>query len=160
MRGEEIIFIKTEIKKTITGKGLFSLEFVKKGSLIANFAQDAKGIITEEEYQLEQKKGNQLIIMSAIRWVDKYFLYGDYIGSEEYINHSYEPSMLYHCGICIAARDMKPGDELTVNYQYFLAENDLSSFSDHKTGKLVDGLPPKIALLKSAQELVKLLTEL
>ena len=78
-----MLFINTEIKETIIGKGLFSLDFVKKGTLIANFAQDNGGVMTEEEYQLEQKKGNQLIIMSAIRWIDKYFLYNDSIEAEE-----------------------------------------------------------------------------
>ena len=68
--------------------------------------------------------------------------------------------MLYHCGLFIAKQDIKPGDELTVNYQYFLAENGVYSFSDNETEKLVNGLPPKIALLKSAQELVQLLEEL
>ena len=156
-----MMFIKTEIQETVTGtgKGLFSLEFVKKGSLIANFYEGEGEIMTEKEYQLEQKKGNQLIIMSAIRWVDKYFFSSDSIGPEEYINHSYEPNMLYHCGICLAKHNIKPGDELTVNYQYFLAENDVDSFYDRETGNLVDGLPPKVALLKSAQELVNLLED-
>ena len=154
-----MLYVKTEIKESSTsGKGVFAAEPISKGSVVAILAQ-ATNVITEEQYQNEQKKGNELVIKTAVRWIGKYFLCKDMIDVEEYINHSEEPSLLYHCGIFFAKRNLNTGDELTVNYRYFLAEKDAYAFVDNKTKKIVDGLPPKQALLESAKELIALLEE-
>lgn len=152
-----MLFYMTQVKNSgIHKKGLFLLEPVKKGEIIGILTKDC-GIMTESDYQREQAKGNKVIIMTAVRLAGRYFLYGDSIGNEEYINHSENPSMLYHCGICTAIRDLSPGDELTVNYRFFLAENDVHAFFDCKTGKKVDGLSARDALIQSAEELIDLL---
>ena len=153
-----MFYVKTEIRESkIAGRGVFTLEPIKKGQIVANFPRNAK-VITEEEYQEEQRKGNKVIIQSGVRWVGKEFLYKPEIDREEYINHSNSPNLLYHCGICFAKRDINIGEELTANYRYFLAENDVYAFKDNE-GKLIDGLSPKEALLQSSKELVELLEE-
>jgi SET domain-containing protein len=152
-----MIFFKTEVRESGThGKGLFLLEPVKKGEIIGILTHGC-GIMTEDEYQKQQAENNEIIIMTAVRWVGKYFLYGDVIGSEEFINHSSDPTMLYHCGVCFATRDLVQGDELTADYEYFLAEKDVFAFSDNATGQLVDGISGREALLRSARELIKLI---
>ena len=149
--------IKCKVKKSILGgKGLFSEEFIPKGKVIGILAQEAM-VMAEDKYQKEQKKGNYLVIMTAVRWVGNFFLYGDKITKEEFINHSESPTMLYHLGVCFALRDIQKGEELTVNYNYFLAESDVNRFeSIEKKGKIVDGISPKSALINSAKELIKL----
>lgn len=152
-----MIFFKTEVKDTGTyGQGLFLLEHVKKGEIIGILTMDC-GVMTEDEYQREQAVNNEIIVMTAVRWIGRYFLYGDKIGSEEYINHSKNPTMLYHCGICFATRDLFAGDELTADYKYFLAEKDVFAFDDSNTGRQVDGISGREALLSSARELIKLI---
>jgi len=151
------MFYKTEVRNSgIHNKGLFILEPVKKGEIIGIMTVNC-GIMTESEYQEEQEKGNEIIIMTGVRWAGKYFLYGNSICNEDYINHSEDPNMLYHCGICVALRDLYPGDELTINYKFLLAENDVYSFIDKETGKKVDGLSWREALIQSTEEFINLL---
>jgi SET domain-containing protein len=152
-----MLTIKCKVMKSkLGGKGLFSMEFLPKGKMVGILAQEAM-VMSEDKYQKEQKKGNYLVIMTAVRWVGNLFLYGDKITKEEFINHSESPTMLYHLGVCFALRDIQKGEELTVNYNYFLAEEDVNRFeSIEKKGKIVDGISPKNALINSAKELIKL----
>ncbi len=151
--------VNTEIKASpLSGKGLFLREPVKKGQVIALFTENAR-YMTEATYQEEQRKNNQVVIMSAVRYIGEYFLYNEEIGEEEFINHSSEPTMIYHCGICFAKKDLTAGEELTVDYKYFLATGDENKFIDSRTSQPVDGLPPREALLQSARELLATLEE-
>ncbi|MBL7101055.1 MAG: SET domain-containing protein [Nanoarchaeota archaeon] len=154
-----MLCVRTKIKKSGThGKGLFTLEYIKKGMIVGILAKDAK-VMTEEENQKLEKEGDKIVIQTAVRWVGNYFLYSDVIENEDFINHSDNPSLLYHCGICFARRNIPIGEELTVDYRYFLAKKDVSSFRD-KTSKLyVSGYSWKQALLKSAKELIVLLKD-
>ena len=152
-----MLLVKTEVNpSSIAEEGLFALEPIKKGAIIAILGYQAK-IMTEDEYQMHQRNGNELIVRTAVRWVGDHFLYLDAIGHDEYINHSSNPNMLYHCGVCFALRDIQRGEEMTADYRYFLARQDVHAFTDTDTGNHVDGLPPKEALLESARELVAFL---
>jgi SET domain-containing protein len=152
-----MIFFDAEIKDSqIAQMGLFTKEYIKKGSIVGFFMYDSIKIMTEKDYQEEQRKGNSMVIKTACRYVGKYFLYGDSIGYDEHFNHSFTPNILYHCGICFALRDILPGEELTVNYHYLLAEDDVYNFTDIKSGRKVDGISPTKTLVESAKELIKL----
>jgi len=153
-----MLYVKTEIRESrVHNLGLFLLEPVKKGTVI--LIANSSGIMTETDYQSEQAKDNKLISMTAVRLLGRHFIYGDSIGNEEYINHSETPNMLYHCGIFLAARDIDPGEELTVNYKYFLAEQDVCAFYNAETGHTVDGISPADAFIQSAEEVLTLLKE-
>jgi hypothetical protein len=154
-----MLFFDTEIRESKIGeKGLFSKEHIQKkaviGILVLGFP-----IMTEDAYQEAQRKKQHEIIMTSIRWIDNWFMYGDKITNEEFINHSLNANMLYHCGILFAKRDIEIGDELTADYKYFLAVNDEERFIDFDSGKMVDGLPGDLALIESTKELYKLLSE-
>jgi hypothetical protein len=77
--------------------------------------------------------------------------------NEDYLNHSQDPNLIYHCGFLFALRNIEVGDELTVNYGYFLAIDDVESFQDIKSGKIITGLSGQEALLFSTRELLTLL---
>lgn len=143
----------------IAGKGLFVEEAVRKGTVVSLHAADAT-VLTEQEYQHEQRIGNELVIRTGIRWVGPYFLYAQEERPEAFINHSTDPSLLYHCGISFARRDLKPGDELTVDYSLFLAEDDVEGFHDSAEETQVTGLPPRDALISSTEQLLRLLREI
>lgn len=154
-----MLYVKYEVRPSeINGKGLFLLESVQKGQIIALSVTDAN-YSTEREYQEEQSKGDDLMIMTAVRYVGKHFIYTTFIEDEDYINHSENPTVLYHCGICFAKKDLKPGDELTVDYRYYLAENDFHRFTDIITGAEIDGYSPKQSLLRSSIELLEILKD-
>jgi N-carbamoylputrescine amidase len=155
-----MLLVDAEVRESnIAGRGLFLRSPVRKGAVVSIHAADAQ-LLTQAEYQEEQRKGNELAIRSGMRWVGRYFLHAKKMPVESYINHSDEPTLLYHCGVSFARRDLDAGDELTIDYRLLLAEEDVEVFRDIASGRMLFGLPPKEALLRSAEELVHLLREL
>jgi len=155
--GLALLYIKTwKGPSNLAREGLFAREDVGKGGIVANFVEDAV-VLTEKEYQLEQKNGNELVIMSGVRWIGGYFLCKKKIGHEEYINHSFGPNLIYHMGVCFAARRIRSGEELTADYRFFLAENDVNAFTDVTTGRRVDGFSAEEALYRSARAVVAIM---
>jgi SET domain-containing protein len=155
-----MLLVDAEVRESkIAGSGLFLRSPVPKGTVVSIHAADAK-LLTQAEYQEEQRNGNELAIRSGIRWVGRYFLRARKMPPESYINHSDEPTLLYHCGISFARRNLDTGDELTIDYTWFLAEDDVEGFRDVATGRTLFGLPPKEALIESSEQLVQLLREI
>ena len=156
-----MLTVKTKVGNSpIQGLGLYADEFIPKGKLIGLFPYQAD-LLTEDEYQDAQRAGNEVIIWSAVRWIGNYFLTGTEIGSEERINHSSNPTMLYHCGLCFARENINIGEELTVDYRHFLAQNDVNKFKDSQKGgaTFVDGGDPTEILVESAKDLIALFKE-
>jgi hypothetical protein len=152
-----MLFVRTAVQQSkIAGEGLFLTEPVRKGRIVSIHAANAE-ILTQSEYQREQGSGSELVLRSGIRWVGQYFLCAQAMPTESYMNHSDDPSLLYHCGISFARRDLGPGDELTIDYTLFLAEDDITGFVDVTTGRALNGRPPREALIASAKQLVELL---
>lgn len=142
----------------ISGTGLFANEDIKSGEVIMIWTLKAF-VIDENGYNEAQKSGNGLMIKTGCRFVDGIFLYTDDSPRlENYVNHSFQPNMLYHCGICFAKIDIKKGDELTADYRYILAANDANAFIDQISGKPVDGLDSQTCLIQTTRELLGLLT--
>ena len=155
-----MLFVDAEPRESkIAGTGLFLRAPVRKGAVVSIHGVDAK-LLTQSEYEEEQRKGNELAIRSGIRWVGRYFLHARKMPLESYINHSDDPSLLYHCAVSFARRDLNAGDELTIDYTGFLAEDDPEGFLDIATGRMLRGLPPKEALLRSSEQLAQLLREI
>jgi hypothetical protein len=160
-----LFFFRTEVRPSpIEGQGVFAGEPIAAGTLLGILTYRAE-LISEEEYQRAQYAGDQHIIQCAVRLVGTVFAYVPprddqssraYL-NEDSINHSADPSMLYHCGLLFARRAIAPGDELTVDYKYFLAEDDVQAFTDVQTGNLVRGVDGEEALLASTRELMALL---
>ena len=72
---------------TISGIGVFTNRAYKKGDVVAVFCTDCK-LISELEYNNEQKKGNTTMIKTGCRFIDGVFLYtDDNQRIENYINH-------------------------------------------------------------------------
>lgn len=143
-------------KSQISGLGVYADEFIKKGEICMLWITDCK-ITTELKYNTEQKKGNKLMIKTGCRLIDNVFLYTDNKPHiENYVNHSFTPNMLYHVGVCFASRDIKPDEELYVDYRYILAKNDCCAFVDSMTGKIVDGIDNKQCIIETSRQLIKL----
>lgn len=154
-----MLFYKNEVQTSaIAGTGVFAQEIIPKGAIVGCLAHNGK-IATEAQYQEAQKNGEYRLIQSAIRWAGEYFVYMQQEMSDDYINHSQNPNMLYHCGVLFARREINVGEELTVHYKYFLARNDVNAFEDSDTHEQVNGMDPKEALLSSAKELIELYSD-
>jgi len=155
-----MLFIQSEVKVSpIAQQGLFTTQFIKKGTIVGVFTVGIQ-IIEEKDYNKAQEKGDDMMIRTGARYVGKYFLHKDKIENEEYLNHSPNPNILYHCGVLFAIRDIQSGEELCANYQYIFAHDDATKFNDTETGNDVNGLPPLAALKQSTGELAKLLYDI
>lgn len=147
---------KVETRESeIAGRGVYAAEPIAAGAVVG-LLNHHNLIMSETEYQDAQRRGEELIIQSAVRLVGGYFIYNGQITDEEYINHSETPNMLYHCGILFAKQPIAIGDELTVDYKYFLAADDVHRFDDRDTGRAVTGLDAKQALVESCREVIEL----
>jgi SET domain-containing protein len=157
MSQENAMFLyKVETRDSeIAGRGVYAQEAIPMGAVVG-LLDHHNLIMTEEEYQDAQRRGEHLIIQSAVRLVGDYFVYNASITDEEYINHSESPNMLYHCGKLFAKASIGVGDELTVDYKYFLATDDVHAFDDRDTGRQVTGLNAREALLQSCREVIEL----
>ena len=155
------MFITVEVRPSaIFGNGLFPLRAVSRGTIVCSFTTDAR-IITEREY-LEAIRGNQrVIVRTGTRYVGKYFTHTLEPDAElSFFNHSFEPNLLCHCGVVIAARDIAAGEELTIDYRYLIDDTDTGVYNDAITGQPIHGFSAKQTLLQTARQLVALLEEL
>lgn len=152
-----MIFFRTAIRRSARhDEGLFAEEPIPRGSIFGIFGLHAK-LTTEAEYQAEQQRSNYEHVQTGVRWIGEYFMYDDNILPEDYINHSSAPNLIYHCGIGIANRDIGKNEELSVDYRFILAQDDVNAFADAETGELISGLPPEEAFRRSAIAVLDLL---
>lgn len=158
-----MLCIKTEIRESNinnAGKGLFSLEFVPKGSIvfipITGFPID--NIVLEKQYQEELKTENYFPMNAGMRWGGDYFLYCSKIAhNADYINHANNPNLLPCLGFFFALQDINCGDELTLDYRYIGFAEEIPIITDNQ--EEIVCLSGKEALLQSAKKLISLLNE-
>ncbi|MGI8835528.1 MAG: SET domain-containing protein [Pyrinomonadaceae bacterium] len=102
-------------KSAIEGKGCFSLTSFKRGRKIAEYAGQK---ITNAE--ANRRASRRKLRICAIN--DRWSLDGSRGGNgTHYINHSCEPNafmkILYNHILFIALRDIRPGEEITIDYE-------------------------------------------
>jgi hypothetical protein len=157
-----VLLVKTEVRDSpIEGKGLFVLERVRRGTLIAIFTSGGAiaegggaspavryGVMTEHVY-LEKMTDDDVVRYSGARYVREWFVYKDAVHAEDFTNHDDDPNVLYHCGLGFARRDLETGDELTCDYRFFFSSDDYMDLGERK----IWGHPADVALRKSTAEL-------
>ncbi len=160
-----MIIPEHEIRESaIEGRGVFLKSNVKKGELLVIYTYGISELIHKEYHDQVcldlENSPHRDVVDSSVRYVDNWFIFDSYskhnlcFGSREgdFVNHSFEPAMIYHCGLCFAARDLKAGDELTVDYRYFMSE-DLEGFCDRHTGRQIRGFSGREAFVRSLRQL-------
>ncbi|MBX4967862.1 SET domain-containing protein-lysine N-methyltransferase [Rhizobium binae] len=159
-----MLYFRTKVLHSrIEGRGLFAQETIPCGSVVGNLIHGRR-CISEAGYSEAQRNGDERVIHTGLRYAGSLFVYslprhGKFrTENEHFINHSEDASLLYHCGTLFALRTISPGEEMTVNYKYFLAEGDITSFRDAKTGRPVQGLDGYRAMQTSMLELAVLLS--
>ena len=152
-----MLFVKASVRKSaIAGLGLFIEQDLERGEAAVIFSHGLQ-IIPEKNYLECTLAGDDLIIRTGCRWLNGSFIYRESgIEDEDFVNHSQDPNMLYHCGICFARRDIKSGEELTLDYKYLLSADE-PGFYDSLTGVYVKGVSGRECLVQSARELVEIL---
>ncbi|MBU2104221.1 MAG: SET domain-containing protein-lysine N-methyltransferase [Nanoarchaeota archaeon] len=100
---------KVEIRKTKLGTGLVAKESLKKDEIIAEF--DGKIYEAKKCSDLPKAIANYAIQIGEHKWKDSK-------GFARVINHSCNPNIGYKDSeILVAMRDIKPGEELTLDYE-------------------------------------------
>ncbi|MFH1135554.1 MAG: SET domain-containing protein [Pseudomonadota bacterium] len=152
-----MLLINASVREsTIAGLGLFLEQELNRGEAAAIFSHGLQ-VMPEENYLECTLAGDELIIRTGCRWIKSHFIYRESgVEDEDFVNHSQTPNLLYHCGVCFARRDIHSGEELTLDYKYLLSEAE-PGFFDSVTGKYVQGLPGRDALLGSTRELARIL---
>jgi hypothetical protein len=146
------MFIRTEVRASgIFGKGLFPLETVAKGKIICFFSIGAT-VITEERFLEAVGAGEQHIIRTGTRFAGKYFTIGNEAESYTFLNHSFDPNLLCHCGIVIARRSIAANEELTLDYRTLIDDTDLGTYADNASGQTIRGWTAAETFLRTAKE--------
>ena len=150
------MFVKTEVRDTDRyGKALYAAEPIRRGTIVCSFTLGS-GVITEDEYVRAVAEGRQPITRTGTRYAGKYFTFGNEAAPYNYVNHSFTPSLLCHCGVVVALRDLAPGDELTLDYRTLIDATDVGIYNDAVTGREIRGVGARQTLLKTARELIAL----
>jgi hypothetical protein len=136
------------------GKGLFLDEAVVVGRIIT--APDAiDRTWSRADILASPELGAQL--HAAARWFeDRYTVSPDW-PDECYVNHSFQPTGLWHLGFIFAAADLPTGTEVTVDYRHLLAPGQVEDFIDAVTGETIVGHTWESSLAASTRALAALL---
>lgn len=119
------------------GKGLFTTDFVPRKKILA-FPNQKHTLYTQE--QLDQMPDDSIHKVSAIRWFEDIYSSDIEWSEESHFNHSFTPNCLWHFGMIFALRDIEPGEELTLNYEWLLDEATVLDYIDSQTGQEIRGI--------------------
>ena len=116
--------VKTYVSESkIHGKGLFSKQFIPKGTIVWKFDPDSDIVITKDDWDYIIKKFKKLIIFMNIEqysWKDEDNIY-ICIDDCKYMNHSETNNLSAPIKntLLVANRNIEIGEELTENYYEF-----------------------------------------
>ncbi len=136
------------------GKGLFVTEAIAAGRIIT--APDAIDRTWSEAQLLGQPELADLQHTSARWFEDRYTLSPDW-PDECYLNHSFQPTGLWHLGFVFALDDLPAGSEITIDYRHLLPPGVAEDFVDAATGDAIVGWSWADSLRHSSLALTRLL---
>lgn len=135
------------------GQGLFLAEDVPAGRILV--APDA--IPATYRWDEVQAQPDPAAAMAAtVRWFeDRYTITPDW-PDECFVNHDFAPNGLWHLGFIFAARALRAGEELTIDYRHLLPEGEVEAFRDARSGEPIVGFSWAESLRRSTVELASL----
>jgi cell wall assembly regulator SMI1 len=141
----------------LAGAGLaaFALEAAPRGTLLGiDLPQSAWMISAPEALLLPRRERSQ-----TWRHVEDICFRGGEgrVTASNYLNHSFQPNVLWHLGCYWTLQDLEPGDELTLDYRPLIDPTWSHRIVDAASGQPLIGQEGKKALLDSAKALVSLL---
>lgn len=139
------------------GLGAFSLQSVTRGTFLGiDLPQISWMISPQDALQLPRRERIQ-----SWRHVEDICFRGG-LGIDtpaNYLNHSFEPNVLWHLGCYWACQDMEPEDEMLLDYRPLIDPMWNGRIVDAASGLRLTGDEGKRALLQSARALVDLLQD-
>lgn len=135
------------------GRGLFLDQDLPRGRIVV--APDAiPRVYTWTE--LTALPDQETALAASVRWFEDRFTSTPEWPDECYINHGFDANGLWHLGFVFAARDLRAGEELTVDYRHLLGEGQAEAWNDASTGQPIVGWSWQESLARSTRELAAL----
>jgi hypothetical protein len=154
------MFVKTEVRETgVYGKALYAAEPVRKGTIVCSFTLGSD-VTTEDEYVRAVAENRQPVTRTGTRYAGKYFTFGNVDVPYNFINHTFKPNLLCHCGVVLALRDIAAGEEMTLDYRTLIDTTEVGIYDDAVTGREIRGFTARETLLRTARELIALVESL
>ena len=154
--GHRRMFVKTEVRETDKyGRALFAAERVRRGTIVCSFTLGSD-VTTEDDYVRAVAENRQPVTRTGTRYAGRYFTFGNVDAPHNFVNHSFTPSLLCHCGVVLALRDLEAGDELTLDYRTLIDTTDVGIYNDAVSGHEIRGLGARETILKTARDLIAL----
>lgn len=138
------------------GRGLFLDQPVIRGRVI--IAPDNVHTLLPEA-ELRRLPVDSIEAASSVRWFEDWFSLTPEWSDECYVNHSFDPTGLWHLGFVFAACDLTAGTELTVDYRLVIGSGERMPFDDALTGQPIVGLSWGECLAASTAALQRLLAK-
>ena len=154
------MFVKTEVRETgVYGTALLAAERIARGTIVCSFTLGSE-VTTEDQYVRAVAENRQPVTRTGTRYAGRYFTFGNVDARYNYVNHSFEPNLLCHCGVVLALRDVAAGEELTLDYRTLIDTTDVGVYNDAVTGREIRGFCARETLLRTARELIALVESL
>jgi len=103
----------------LDGRGLYTNNYIKSKSILA----------IPEKCLYTNNYNSILLKQTSARCCLDYFIYGNNISNEDFLNHSDDPNCIYHCGILFAIKDINPNEELTINYNLIIPKSEVNEYT-------------------------------
>lgn len=151
------MYVQCEVRESgIFGNGLFATAPIRNATIICFFPIGAE-VISEAQFLDAVKQNRQSTVRTATRYAGLYYTCGNEHEPYTYINHSFEPNLLCHCGVIIARRDIAAGQEMTLDYRTLIDDTDIGIYRDAVTGREIRGFSARETMLRTAREMMELL---
>ncbi len=138
------------------GKGVFLKQSVKRGQVL--LAPDAINKLYNHAERAALVPGSPED-EACVRWFETFHTVSTDWPDDCYVNHSFNPTGLWHLGFVFALRDMQPGDEVTTDYRFVINDNEVMPWVDNETGQKIVGYTWEENLRKSTEQLLALVSE-
>ena len=154
------MYVNCQVRPSpIFGKGLFAAEPISRGKIVCFFPIGAQ-VIDEARYLAAIRNEEQSIVRTGTRYAGKYYTIGNETEPYTFLNHSFEPNLLCHCGTVLARRDIAVGEEMTLDYRTLVDDSDIGTYRDATSGQEIRGHSARQTLLQTARELIDLIESL
>lgn len=121
-----MLIIKTRLDKSlISGIGVFADQDVMKGDIVWRLSKLSVFKISRKDYEELSEQDKRFIHEKDYYWIDDDDSYMIPMDDSRFINHSESPNIIdKDSTTCIASRDIRSGEELTMNYRELCPEYD------------------------------------
>jgi hypothetical protein len=118
-----MLMVPVVLKKSlIKGKGIFTKKGIKRGMVIVRIGEKEKYYSKAQAKNFSPRYKKTLSKFAYWDKKKKRLVYP--LDDTKYLNHSCEPNVLNRGNLDLAARDIKPGEELTYDYRPILMKGE------------------------------------